>query len=620
MGVAGVFGVLVGLVGLNGLAWHGAYLRERGLSAVESVGLALAALIVSLSGAVALAGYSLALGLGINLALLLGGVVVWLVRRAPPPDLSLHRWPNLAYGAALFAVFVLPAFALPVPFDTDAQGFGYLALMVKLGGTVNTLAPFYPEVHYLYSPGFFVLTAYLADLTGVPIHQVMLALAHASAGLTALLACDLGRVLNPGRRYAGPLTGLAITLGTGLVTTLMDSAYTSVLGLLFVTLFLVMLTHALSEADGRAVEIGLAGLALAAVPLSHPDTLVILLLAYLPFYATAWLARDMTWPRYRTAMLIVPALGVTLALPWLVRAWPLLTEVRIHSPFTVQPYHWRQLFVFHGVLIPALAVWGAVLALRRRKWSDVWALGWLVMVVDFGLFGWVSGTLARLGLDVRRYVYPFGVAWRGPILPYALLAGSVLDELAGKLFPLPGKRARLACGVGSLIGLAGLVALTIASPMLVRASKGRLHIYGAFSSPADVATMLWLRETSPPDARILNDPIDFEGHWAAVISQRDCIAFRDQLFFTRQPDSLARLDEAQAVYLDLASDEAREWIEHNGIDYVLIPQIVGEPGAFEEMQRWNPPPPHDFVSTPDQADYLELVFERDGAAVYRVRE
>ena len=71
-------------------------------------------------------------------------------------------WPGphdllLLLVAAL--VFVIPAMILPVPLDTDAQGFGYLAVMTKLGGSFKTLAPWHPEIEYLYAPGFSLLIA-----------------------------------------------------------------------------------------------------------------------------------------------------------------------------------------------------------------------------------------------------------------------------------------------------------------------------------------------------------------------------------------------------------------------------------------------------------------------------
>ena len=77
------------------------------------------------------------------------------------PDME-QGWPgprDLIFLALVALIFIVPAMILPVPLDTDAQGFGYLALVARLGGSFNTLAPFHPEISSLYSPGFPLLVA-----------------------------------------------------------------------------------------------------------------------------------------------------------------------------------------------------------------------------------------------------------------------------------------------------------------------------------------------------------------------------------------------------------------------------------------------------------------------------
>src|SRR5450432_1429121 len=74
-------------------------------------------------------------------------------------------WPGpreLAFFLMVGIIFAAPALLLPVPMDTDAQGFGYLALALRNSGSLTTLAPFHPEISYLYSPGFPALVAYLS--------------------------------------------------------------------------------------------------------------------------------------------------------------------------------------------------------------------------------------------------------------------------------------------------------------------------------------------------------------------------------------------------------------------------------------------------------------------------
>jgi hypothetical protein len=626
MGVAAVMLALLGLVVVPGLVWHRAWLSERNFSPLTAVVIALAALTVLSSSAAALLGYRLGLMLVLNGSLLLAGLVVWWSRRGRERVQPWTVWwsglrLNLAdalYFTFIVAAFLAPAFLLVVPFDTDAQGFGYLALTTRLGGTIDTLAPFYPGVRYLYSPGFFVLTAYLSDLLGVPVHQAMLGIGHAAAALVALLAYDLGKTLESKR--LGLLMGLTVTVGAGLLTTVMDSAYTSVLAALFVELFLIMLWRAMER--NQTLDVALAGLALAAVPLSHPDTTITLLIAYLPFYASAWLSHEMTWHRFRLLGLLIPALGLALTLPWLAKVWPLFFEAHIKSPFSAKPAHWSQLVLFNGALVPGLALVGAGLAARRRRLVDVLMLTWSLSVIDFGLFGLAGRVGALVGVDIMRYVYPYSIAWHGPMIPFGYLAALALDDFARhaqRLMALNWRRVRAGLALAGLILLVGGIA---ANRPLLRWSKSWLAIFGGFASEADVAALRWLDENSPEDSLLMNYPVYVEGHWAPVISERNSVSFRDQHFFSQRPAILEmqieRENPVTEIYHDLASPEAEAWLREQGADYVFVPQVIGDPASWAGLQRWKPPRTQPFESRPEDAAYLELVYERDGAQIYRV--
>jgi hypothetical protein len=624
MSVAAVMLALLGLVALPGLVWHRAYLAEHRLSPLTATALALAALTVLLSSAATLFGYRLGLMLALNGGLLLAGVVVWWLRRDRAPSWPVWRaglrlsLPDALYFTLIVALFLVPAFILVVPFDTDAQGFGYLALTTRLSGTIDTLAPFHPGVRYLYSPGFFVLTAYLSDLLAVPVHQVMLGIGHAAAALVALLAYDLGRVLESKR--LGLLMALTVTIGAGLFTTVMDSAYPSVLAALFVELFLIMLWRAMER--NHPLDVALAALALAAVPLSHPDTTITLLIAYLPFYASAWLSHEMTWHRFRLLGLLIPALGLALTLPWLAKVWPLFFEAHIKSPFVALPKHWTQLVLFNGVLVPGLAIIGALLAARRRRLVDVLMLTWSLSVIDFGLFGLAGRVGALVGVDIMRYVYPYSIAWHGPIIPFGYLSALALDAFARRTQRLAAINWRRVQAGLALVGLILLVGGIAANKPLLRWSKSWVAIFGGFASEADVAALRWLDQITPQDSLLMNYPVYVEGHWAPVISERNTVSFRDQHFFSQRPPILEvqveRQNPVTEVYHDLASPEAEAWLRQHGVDYVLVPQFIGDPASWTHMQRWKPPRTQPFVSRPEEAAYLELVYEQDGAQIYRV--
>ena len=222
-------------------------------------------------------------------AMLLGGTLgrgpLRAARQGQPgtsdePD-AITGWPgalDLGFFALVATLFAIPTLLLPVPLDTDAQGFGYLALMARLSGSLDTLAPFHPEITYLYAPGFTLLGAWLSEQLGQPVPQVQFALAAVLGLLNVWLAHDLGSEL--GGRSLGRAVALALAGGLGLFLAYMDSHFTTLLALVFAQgCVLVMLRY---QRAGRRVDLFCAALLLAAVLLSHPDTTIILALGLGP--------------------------------------------------------------------------------------------------------------------------------------------------------------------------------------------------------------------------------------------------------------------------------------------------------------------------------------------------
>src|SRR5690606_38137705 len=197
-------------------------------------------------------------------------------------------WPgprDLPFFGLVALIFVLPALVLPVPLDADAQGFGYLALMARMGGSFDTLAPFHPEITYLYSPGFPILAAYLSQQLGQGMHHVQFGLGVALAFLCVWLAYDLGAELRDKR--LGRAMALAMLGGLALFLMFMDSHFTALMGLAFALAF-VIFGYRYNRDGLRADAVG-GGLMLGAVVIAHPDTAVILALGYGPWLLTMWL-------------------------------------------------------------------------------------------------------------------------------------------------------------------------------------------------------------------------------------------------------------------------------------------------------------------------------------------
>ncbi|MBZ0279004.1 MAG: hypothetical protein K8I60_22855, partial [Anaerolineae bacterium] len=155
---------------------------------------------------------------------------------------------------------------------------------------------------------------------------------------------------------------------------------------------------------------------------------------------------------------------------------------------------------------------------------------------------------------------------------------------------------------------------------LLAFSKGKVGFYGAFSSHADVAAMDWLRQNTPADARVLNFPGPQEGDWVPVVSERDSVYYRWQPFFRGDEASLAEQEQMRAFWENPADPANADLLRTAGIDYVIVPQVVTDPASIETQFRWRPPFTGEVVmqSSPADAPYLELVFEREGAQVYAV--
>ena len=107
-------------------------------------------------------------------------------------------------------------------------------------------------------------------------------------------------------------------------------------------------------------------------------------------HATFWLSQEHNRRLWVWLFLIIPAAGVTLTIPWTLKVLPLFFEESVVSPFVLSLSHLKQLTLYHGCLVPLLAIGGVVLAIRRRKLADVFMITWLIFTIDFSMFGLID--------------------------------------------------------------------------------------------------------------------------------------------------------------------------------------------------------------------------------------
>lgn len=538
--------------------------------------------------------------------------------RPDAPTWKWLSWRDLLFLGMVIALVGAVLLVLPVPLDTDAQGFGYLALTLRDGGDYMTLAPWHPEIEYLYSPAFPGLVAHLSARFDLGIHHIQLILGGLSVVLFVWLAYDLGCEVDD--RRGGRAYMLAAVLSVGAITAFMDSHFTAMLALIFGLAFLVFVIRFLRT--GRWSNALAAAICLAAVPLSQPDTTIAFIIGYGPWLILIWLSRPrppfVVWLGLAA---VIPLVALGLLAPWLISLEELLGS-GIESPFVVDSAHWRTMIGMHGGLIVLLALPGLIIGLRRRRPIDLWMIIWLVAIVEFSTLGLLEKALPDMMAPLLKYDYPFSLAWHGPIIPYMVLGGTALlwfadrwggerlDRWIGRLVPV-----LVVLAVGG--GAAGVWKVD----SILDVSKDYVDFYGAFSSQADVEAMTWLRDFAPEDALILNHPGPHEGDWVPVISERNTVYFRPQPFFRGTGEAEALQESLRAFWRDPADPENYDLLAAAGVRYVIVPQIFGDPASFDSMMRWRRPVPESesYLQTPvSEAPYLALIFERDGAQVYEV--
>ncbi len=74
-----------------------------------------------------------------------------------------------------------------------------------------------------------------------------------------------------------------------------------------------------------------------------------------------------------------------------------------------------------------------------------------------------------------------------------------------------------------------------------------------------------------------------------------------------------------AFWRNPANPENAEQLRAAKLDFVIVPESVGDPATRERSWRWKPPAELSEVrSRPESAGYLKMVFRAGGAQVYRV--
>ena len=391
--------------------------------------------------------------------------------------------------------------------------------------------------------------------------------------LLVWLAYDFGAEVRDKR--LGRSMAIAMLLCAGIQRSYLDGHFSEMLGLLFLSAFLLYalrLLRAFSLADLLA-----AGLMMGAVVYANLSLSIVMLVAFGTLLILVWTGQvhELTAKSRWGFSLGVPLVALLGIAPWLVNNWHLILPIT-PSPYGAELSNLAEMISGHGILIVILAIWGIAIGLRDRgrgRLVSLLMLLWLLLVLEAALIGLIGALLPPLGALTNAP----SLARHGLILPMAWFAGLALLRLWETWLPAKLKKRLRRVVYPLMAGTAiGLLLLGTNFQALLRTAGPLLDLPPGTVTDDDVAAMDWLRENTPADALLLAAD---GGGWLPVFAERRSLDFRALRYF--EWDALTGAGGA----------------DDDG-DFVFVPAGVDAPGELD----------------------LTLVFERGGARVFEVVE
>ena len=480
-------------------------------------------------------------------------------------------WPgpaDLAFFALVALTILIPLFHLAAPLGNHGQIIGFHSLMARDGGSFNSLAPFLPDARVIVSPGFHALSAYLSQQLVHTIPLIQLSVTAVVVFLLVWLAYDFGAELNDKR--LGRAMAIAMLLCVGVFRSYLDGRFSELLALLFMLACLLYALRLLRKFNLPDLIAG--GLMMGAVVYTNLSLSLVMLLGCSTLLVLIWtkecgqVSSASRWA-LTIGLPVVATLGIA---PWLVNNMPLILPIT-PSPFTADIKNLTHMTLDQGIVILPLALWGAAIGLRERgiiRLVSLLMLVWLLLIVEFSLFGVIGKVLAPLG----ELTNAPNLARHGVILPFSWFGGIALLRLWDSYLSTALRR-RLRNAAYPLMALVGVVLLLLG--FAFQTLSAALGFPPATITRDDLTAMTWLRDNADEDALLMS--VDGDS-WLPLFAERRTIDFRAVRYF-----------EWDLVVRDGDYSETE-------VDYVFVPVGVEAP---EDMP-------------------LKLVFEQGGTRVYEV--
>ena len=320
-------------------------------------------------------------------------VQVWgflMLRRASSPSVSEREaWfraqraqPRMWLGGLIALLALLPVLVSDTPQGVDWVGFTALAHhLAERGAFVSASGH-----SWLYPPGLPAMLAFLADITGLPLPSVGLAI-----GQFTLVALLLGMCSALDRHGAGGEGILAMLLAVGVFSKVLDSGWPTVLSLCLIPFNLGGMLEVEGPRAGKRLTLVFSAIASAFL---HPVGAVLLLLLLVADVATHGLAKG-PLDRLRSDVGVLVGLVVLLVCVAL-----LSQDVRLDAPFAEDGWQGGWPMLAYGSPLLWLAAWAGwcLRGYREPRLLVAWLLlTWGLSLVQLLPEGVRGAALTNLG-------------------------------------------------------------------------------------------------------------------------------------------------------------------------------------------------------------------------------
>ena len=520
---------------------------------------------------------------------------------------------TLALIARLVAVRGLVA-----PMWVDSYHHVLITQLIQEHGALPAdYTPYAPLASFTYHFGFHANAALFGWLAGMNLVQTVLVLGqviNACAVFAAyLLASSLANNRNAGVGAAF-FVGVILLQPAGFVNW---GRYTLLTGLVLVPAAFVLAREFIEGATFSTQRLVLAAIALSGLALAHYTAVLLLGCLWLAYYFVAIVARN--WravcPQTRAFLVrwsVLILATLLLILPWLahlyfetragqsIDALPALTTAVARQVTSVRGYltvRWQ-----NDLLVVLIALVGAALALKYRKWELLAVVVWTGLMIGLPIAGQYFRANAFPGVILRQVNADTGAL--ALCLPIAVLAGYALAQFWKWAKHSQWTRYAFAAFLILICGFG--------MQRLMQFRNTELELV----HPADVAAFDWMRAHTRAEAIVLTNVAYWQGSmvtgtdagfWLPLLAQRKTLAL-PAIYSSEKPnrDAVMELRRVASAEYDLSILRADELcrLRAQGVQYIYIGS-TGRNSFFAQQLQ-------------DAGERVRQIYDREQVQVYEI--